>query len=94
MDVIVEFKQATKAFANVPAFQNVDFTLNKGEIHALLGENGAGKSTLTKVMAGVYKLTGGQMLLDGKAVSFSSPAEALNQGIAMVYQETNLVPKQ
>ncbi|RUZ69350.1 sugar ABC transporter ATP-binding protein, partial [Mesorhizobium sp. M7A.F.Ca.US.006.01.1.1] len=89
---IVEFRQATKAFRGNAAVRAVDFTLRRGEVHALLGENGAGKSTLTKVLAGLYPLTSGEMLLDGKQVSFSSPAEAMKHGIAMVFQETNLVP--
>ncbi|RVA77724.1 sugar ABC transporter ATP-binding protein, partial [Mesorhizobium sp. M7A.F.Ca.US.006.04.2.1] len=89
---IIELRDAAKAFARIPAFKNVNFDLRKGEIHALLGENGAGKSTLTKVMAGVFKLTEGKMTFDGKDVSFATPAEALRAGIAMVFQETNLVP--
>lgn len=92
MDNIIEFKGATKAFGGIAAFQDVDFTLRRGEIHALLGENGAGKSTLTKVMAGVHRLTKGTMLLDGQPVTFHSPADGLDAGIVMVFQETNLVP--
>ena len=92
MSDIVELQNATKTFGGLAAIQDVNFTLRKGEIHALLGENGAGKSTLTKIMAGVYKLTSGKLLIDGKQVNFSSPAEALAAGIVMVFQETNLVP--
>jgi simple sugar transport system ATP-binding protein/ribose transport system ATP-binding protein len=92
MTNIVEFHNATKTFGGLAAFRNVDFTMRKGEIHALLGENGAGKSTLTKVLAGVYKLNEGKLVYDGKEVNFSSPADALAAGIAMVFQETNLVP--
>jgi len=88
---IVEFRKATKEFRGNAAVRAVDFTLRRGEVHALLGENGAGKSTLTKVLAGLYPLTSGEMLLDGKPVSFSSPGEAMKHGIAMVFQETNLV---
>ena len=64
MSDIVRLRGATKTFGGNSAFRNVDISLRKGEIHALLGENGAGKSTLTKVMAGVHKLTSGQLLLD------------------------------
>ena len=64
----------------------------KGEIHALCGENGAGKSTITKVMAGVVNLSSGDMFLDGKVVSFHNPVQALLAGVAMVFQETSLVP--
>jgi ABC-type sugar transport system ATPase subunit len=89
---ILEIRDGTKSFGTIPAFQSVDFALNPGEIHALLGENGAGKSTVTKVLAGVFKLTSGEMILNGKPVTFSSPAEGLRNGIVMVFQETNLVP--
>ncbi|NMM45718.1 sugar ABC transporter ATP-binding protein [Rhodospirillaceae bacterium KN72] len=92
MTDVVAFRNATKSFRGNPAVKNVDFTLRRGEVHALLGENGAGKSTLTKVLAGLYPLTSGEMLMDGKAVSFASPAEAMENGVAMVFQETNLVP--
>ncbi|MBN9255436.1 MULTISPECIES: sugar ABC transporter ATP-binding protein [unclassified Mesorhizobium] len=92
MENIVEFRNATKTFSGIAAFRDIDFTLRKGEIHALLGENGAGKSTLTKVIAGVYRPTSGKMLFDGREVSFGSPAEGLRNGVVMVFQETNLVP--
>jgi ABC-type sugar transport system ATPase subunit len=92
MSAILEFRQATKAFRGIPAIKNIDFTLTAGEIHAIVGENGAGKSTLMKVLAGVYELTSGELIFDGKPLHLKSPAEALAQGIAMVFQETNLVP--
>src|SRR3546814_11204794 len=92
MAAILELHQATKRYGGVPAIENVDFTLMKGEIHALCGENGAGKSTLTKVMAGVVELSGGAMRIDGKSVSFRNPVEALSAGVAMVFQDTSLVP--
>jgi ABC-type sugar transport system ATPase subunit len=91
-EVVLELRQATKKYAGVPAIENVDFTLERGEIHALLGENGAGKSTLTKVMAGVVPLSSGQMRVNGRDVQLRTPLEALQQGIAMVFQETSLVP--
>ncbi len=89
---ILELRQATKKYAGVPAIDAVDFTLLPGEIHAIVGENGAGKSTLTKVMAGVVKLTSGQMLVEGREVNPNTPHEALQLGISMVFQETSLVP--
>jgi simple sugar transport system ATP-binding protein/ribose transport system ATP-binding protein len=92
MTDIVEFRNATKSFRGVAAFRNVNFTLRKGEVHALLGENGAGKSTLTKVLAGLYPLTSGEMLVEGAERKFASPADALGNGVAMVFQETNLIP--
>jgi len=85
-------QSVTKEYRGVAAIRNVDFTLQRGEIHALLGENGAGKSTLTKIMAGVTQISSGKMLLDGKGVSFATPAQALANGVAMVFQETSLVP--
>ena len=89
---VVQMQAATVRFGSVAAVDGVDFDLRAGEIHALLGENGAGKSTLTKAMAGVVKLSEGQMLLKGQAVSPSNPREALALGVAMVFQETSLVP--
>jgi simple sugar transport system ATP-binding protein/ribose transport system ATP-binding protein len=92
MNNLIELKQVTKDFRGVPAIKDIDFAIHGGEIHAILGENGAGKSTLMKVMAGVYQPSSGTMLLDGKPIVLKSPSDALNHGIAMVYQETNLVP--
>ena len=92
MAPILELRGITKTYRGVPAVKHVSFTLEHGEIHALLGENGAGKSTLTKIMAGAVPPTSGTILLDGTEVRFGTPAEALKAGIAMVYQETSLVP--
>ena len=92
MQPIMQMERISKAYRGVPAVRAVDFDLRAGEIHALLGENGAGKSTLTKMMAGVVAPSSGRMLLDGQEVSFSTPSEALEAGIAMVFQETSLVP--
>jgi len=89
---IVELRKATKKNAGVPAIEDVDFALLPGEIHTLVGENGAGKSTLTKIMAGVVPLTSGQMLIEGREVRPETPVQALHLGIAMVFQETSLVP--
>lgn len=92
MEPIIRMARITKNYRNVPAIKEVDFELNKGEVHALLGENGAGKSTLTKMMAGVVEATDGKMFYHGQEVLFNNPNEALNAGIAMVFQETSLVP--
>ncbi|MBR3872743.1 MAG: sugar ABC transporter ATP-binding protein [Clostridia bacterium] len=83
-----------KSFPGVRALHNVDFTLRKGEIHALMGENGAGKSTLIKVLTGVYSKDAGQIHIDGiqGEVSIRSPQEAQNAGISTVYQEITLCP--
>ncbi len=91
-NVVLELREATKKYGGVPAIENVNFTLRRGEIHALLGENGAGKSTLTKVMAGVVPLSSGQILVQGKAIQMKTPLDARGHGIAMVFQETSLVP--
>ena len=88
---IVEMRGITKAYRGVPAVHPIDFKLLAGEVHAILGENGAGKSTLTKMMVGVTEPTAGEILVGGKPVTFRSPAEALAEGVTMVFQETSLV---
>jgi len=91
---ILEMRGICKFFPGVKALQNVDFTLRKGEIHALMGENGAGKSTLIKVLTGVYEKDGGEIHVEGNeaAVSIRSPQEAQAAGISTVYQEITLCP--
>jgi simple sugar transport system ATP-binding protein/ribose transport system ATP-binding protein len=82
----------SKVYGGIHAIDKVDFELHAGEIHAVLGENGAGKSTLCKAIAGAIELSSGDYFLGGQKVSFASPGEALRNGVAMVYQETSLVP--
>jgi ribose transport system ATP-binding protein len=82
----------TKSFAGNTVLAEVNLTAAAGEVHALVGENGAGKSTLMKILAGVYQPDAGQTLLDGQAISFARPADALARGIAMIYQELSLAP--
>ena len=89
---LLEMRGIDKTFPGVKALQHVDFSLNKGEIHALMGENGAGKSTLIKVLTGVYTKDAGTISLDGENVSIHSPADAQNLGISTVYQEITLCP--
>lgn len=91
-DYVVELRDVTKKYAGVAAVSEVSFTLRPGEVHALLGENGAGKSTLTKMIAGVVQPTSGGVLIDGIAVNIKTPNEAQKLGLAMVFQETSLVP--
>lgn len=91
MTAILELRQITKIYSRAAAVESVDFSLERGEVHALLGENGAGKSTLTKIIAGVVSPTFGTMLLEGREIALKSPSEALKAGIAMVFQETSLV---
>ena len=92
MTPIVEVRNATKEYRGVPVVKDVSFKLERGEVHALLGENGAGKSTLTKMISGVVQPTSGEIWIDGAKADLNSPSEALKRGIAMVYQETSLVP--
>lgn len=89
---IVTVRGATRLYGGIPAIENIDLTLIRGEVHCVLGENGAGKSTLAKSIAGVVQLTSGEMIIDGEKKMPSSPREALSMGIAMVFQETSLVP--
>jgi monosaccharide-transporting ATPase len=89
---ILEVREVTKRFPGVVALDSVSFQLRAGEVHALVGENGAGKSTLIKVITGVYRPDGGQVLFGGEEVSFASPREAQKAGISTIYQEINLIP--
>ena len=93
-DVVLTMRGICKYFPGVRALENVDFTLRKGEIHALMGENGAGKSTLIKVLTGVYAMDKGEIRIDGVdgAINIRSPQEAQNYGISTVYQEITLCP--
>ena len=88
----LETRHLTKEFPGIVAVNNVDFEVHSGEVHALLGENGAGKSTFCKLLSGVHRPTAGEILLDGKPVTFRSPHDALLAGLSMVYQERNLIP--
>ena len=91
-DVILELQGASKHFRGVYAIRDIDLRLERASIHAVLGENGAGKSTLMKALAGVHELDSGAILIEGKPVALPNPSAALEAGIAMVFQETNLVP--
>ena len=92
--IVLTMRGICKYFPGVRALENVDFTLRKGEIHALMGENGAGKSTLIKVLTGVYPMDKGEIRIDGieQAISIRSPQEAQSCGISTVYQEITLCP--
>ena len=93
-NVILTMRGISKEFPGVKALSNVDFTLCKGEIHALMGENGAGKSTLVKVLTGVHIKDSGEIRIEGhdEPVSIRSPQDAQNLGISTVYQEITLCP--
>ncbi|HSI74171.1 MAG TPA: sugar ABC transporter ATP-binding protein [Fimbriimonas sp.] len=89
---MLEMRGITKAFGAFRALDGVDFTLEAGQVHAMLGENGAGKSTLIKVMTGALSADSGSLVLDGERVSPKSPAEGQRLGISCVYQEVDLLP--
>lgn len=93
-NVLLSMKNIDKSFPGVRALSNVQFTLHKGEIHALMGENGAGKSTLIKVLTGVYEFESGEIRMAGvdHPIVNHSPQEAQANGISTVYQEINLCP--
>ncbi len=91
-DVVLTMRGICKSFPGTRALHNVDFTLRKGEIHALMGENGAGKSTLIKVLTGVYEKDRGSITVDGSDAHIRSPQDAQNAGISTVYQEITLCP--
>ena len=91
-EVLLQMNNITMTFPGVKALQKVDFTLCKGEIHALMGENGAGKSTLIKVLTGIYTRDSGEIFLEGKKINNHSPEESQQNGISTVYQEVNLCP--
>jgi simple sugar transport system ATP-binding protein len=92
VDYILQLEDISKFFGSVIALNGVTLRLRRGEVHCLLGDNGAGKSTLIKTLAGVHPPDKGQYLVDGRAVHFKSPREALDVGIATVYQDLALVP--
>jgi simple sugar transport system ATP-binding protein len=89
-DFVLTMKAISKSFPGVQALEDVDFSLRRGEIHALVGENGAGKSTLIKVLTGVERPDTGSIEYDGRAVEVKSPQHAQEIGISTVYQEVNL----
>ncbi len=92
MDTVLEVKGITKKYPGVLANDHVDFNLQKGEIHALLGENGAGKTTLMNIIYGLTNPDEGEILAKGKQVKFHSPKDAIACGIGMVHQHFMLVP--
>jgi simple sugar transport system ATP-binding protein len=89
-----EMRNITKRFPGVVANDDVTFSAQKGEIHALLGENGAGKSTLMNVLSGLYRPDAGALIIDGEPVELHSPGDAIQAGVGMVHQHFMLVPPQ
>ena len=91
-DLILKITNLTKSFGPIRALRGVDFELRRGEIHALAGENGAGKSTLMNIIDGILRPDSGEIRLDGKPVTITSPAMAQKLGIGFVHQEIALCP--
>ena len=91
-ETVLTMRNIDKIFPGTRALNNVDFTLRRGEVHALMGENGAGKSTLIKVLTGVYEKDGGTIQVEGAEAHIHSPQDAQNVGISTVYQEITLCP--
>ncbi|CAN5842652.1 sugar ABC transporter ATP-binding protein [soil metagenome] len=93
MTPLLEMRGITKRFPGVTALDHVNFELETGEVHVLLGENGAGKSTLIKMLSGAYQPDEGEILMDGEQVRINSAMDAQELGISTIYQEFNLVPQ-
>ncbi|MFI9803281.1 ATP-binding cassette domain-containing protein [Streptomyces sp. NPDC052301] len=89
---LVELRGAGKSYGNVRALHGVDLAVHAGQVTCVLGDNGAGKSTLIKIVSGLHRPTEGEFLVDGTPVRFSTPREALDRGIATVYQDLATVP--
>lgn len=90
---MIELKNISKRYGAFTALDDVSLTVRPGQVTCVLGDNGAGKSTLIKILAGLHPPTSGEMLVDGEVVTFSSPREALDAGIATVYQDLAVVGK-
>jgi len=88
----LEMRGITKAFGGVLANDHIDFDVQPGEVHALLGENGAGKTTLMEILYGLYTADAGDIFVEGKHVHIHSPLDAMHLGIGMVHQHFMLIP--
>lgn len=89
---ILEMKGINKSFSGVEVLHDIDFSLNKGEVHAIVGQNGAGKSTLMKIINGVYTKDSGNIKINNKEAEYNTPTEARKWGISMIFQEFSQVP--
>src|SRR5690554_960260 len=90
---ILEIHDITKQFPGVVALDQVQFQLIPGEIHALVGENGAGKSTMIKVITGVYQPDEGEIIVEGRPVTFRDPLKSQHEGIVAIYQDPTVFPE-
>ncbi|WP_261305426.1 sugar ABC transporter ATP-binding protein [Paenibacillus andongensis] len=89
---LLEMKGISKSFPGVKVLEQVDFTLHRGEVHALMGENGAGKSTLMKILGGIHTKDSGSITVNGNVYDIASPSMAQDLGIVIIHQELNMVP--
>jgi simple sugar transport system ATP-binding protein len=89
---LMEVRNISKYYGNVVALNNISLNVNAGEVLCLLGDNGAGKSTMIKILSGVHRADEGEVLINGERVTFRSPADALNHGIAAVQQNLSIQP--
>ena len=89
---LLEARDVAKDFGSVTALSGVSLTLSAGEVHCLLGDNGAGKSTLIKILSGVHRPSRGELYVDGDRVAFDSPRDAVQKGIATVFQDLGMIP--
>ncbi len=93
MSVLVRLGAVTKSYGAVEALRGVDLEIRAGDVLALCGDNGAGKSSLVKILSGAHAHDGGTFEIEGKPVRFASPQDALNRGIATIYQELAVAPR-
>lgn len=90
-DLILSIREVTKSFPGVKALDKVSIDVQRGTVHGIVGENGAGKSTLMKILSGVYKKDSGTVIFDGQTIEHTTPHESMHRGLAIIYQELNLV---
>ena len=90
-EILLKMEHITKIFPGVRALDDAQLTIERGEVHAIVGENGAGKSTLMKILLGLYAPDEGEIIWKGKKVVFHSPHDAISHGISMIHQETSLL---
>src|ERR1700687_6030014 len=89
---LIEVQDVSKIFGSVIALKDISMKVRAGQVMCLLGDNGAGKSTLIKILSGVYRPSDGHYMIEGKEARFSSPRDALNAGIATVFQDLAMIP--